>query len=124
MYEYFDKTYADSKFILISREPDEWLKSIKNLFNKDGIDPVSHACYKEYIPNIKDITENKEIGVSDQDLLYMYNRHNSLVKEYFKGRDNFLELGIDDLQKTEKISLFLNINLPNKIKNIDYIRTI
>jgi hypothetical protein len=120
MYEYFDKKYPNSKFILIIREKNEWLKSFKNLYSKQGVgDPVSFACYQQYIP---DIASYNIFKLTDTELIEMYETHNKNIIEYFKDKDNLLIMDINDPQKKEKISSFLNILPQKEFENIDYIR--
>jgi hypothetical protein len=122
MYEYFDKKYPNSKFILVTRDKYDWLKSFKELLLKEIVaDPVSFACYQEYMENI---TPYNIVNSTDDELLKMYEKHNNDVVEYFKDKNNLFIIDINDLQKKEKISNFLNI-LPNtNFENIDYIRTL
>jgi hypothetical protein len=122
MYKHFDEKYPNSKFILITRDKNEWLKSFKKLWLKEGpADPVSFACYQHYI---EDITSYNILDLSDEELVNMYSRHNNDVVEYFKNKHNLLVIDIHDVQKKEKITSFLNILPKNDFNNVDYIRSL
>jgi hypothetical protein len=122
MYEYFDRKYPNSKFLLVKREPKQWLKSFKKLYTRLPIDPVSRACIETYLPKIKSLSNDEIKKISDQDLLFMYNFHNNKIEKYFFKTDKLLTLDIDELDDVKKISSFLNIDLVYNSYNIDFLR--
>jgi hypothetical protein len=122
MYKYFDEKYPNSKFILITRDDNDWLESFKKLWSKEGLaDPVSFACYQEYIEKL---SSNNILSLTDDELLSMYKTHNEKVIDYFKNKENLLVMDINDSQKKEKISSFLNISPKHNFNNIDYVRNL
>jgi hypothetical protein len=121
MYEYFDKKYPKAKFILIERNPDDWLKSFRKLYTAMPIDPVSRVCFTKYVPGIAEILDTEIDKISDKTLLDMYNTHNSEVKEYFKDRGNLLALGLDDPDKGKKIMDFVGSKSKTVFKNSDFL---
>lgn len=119
MYEHFDKKYPNSKFILITRDKNDWLESFKKLMLTEGAaDPVSFACYQEYI---KDLSSYDMLLLEDNVLIAMYEKHNSDVIEYFKDTDSLLVMDINDPDKKNKIGYFLNISPNENFGHIDYI---
>lgn len=51
---------------------------------------------------------NKEI------LIEVYNKHNQEVKEFFKGKSNFIELNLAQEKDTSRLGKFLGIQFKNK----------
>jgi hypothetical protein len=102
-YEYFDKKYPGSMFILITRPAEDWVPSIKR--HSDGIPftPTRLAAWGKYIKmDAKDIKE-----MTDLELENLYHNHNRSVLEYFKNSNNFIHLELSDPEKNIKISNFL-----------------
>jgi hypothetical protein len=120
MYEYFDKRYANAKFILIERNSDDWLKSFRKLYNFTPLDPISRACFTKYLPEIE-ILDIEIKDISDEKLLYMYNKHNSKIKQYFKNKKNLLVLDIAESKKEDKLMKFLDLDLQGDFQNHDYV---
>jgi hypothetical protein len=120
MYEYFENKYPDSKFILITRDKNEWLKSFKNLLFL-GTEPISIQCFKHYI---KHVNEDNILNISDDELLLMYETHNNNVLEYFKEKNSLLHLDIDDPEKAKKISNFLGILKESSFNKIDFVKNL
>ncbi len=102
MYKELDERVPGSRFILTERDPQKWLKSVVRHFggNKtlmreiiygDGMaDPVGH----------EDV------------YLARYVRHCAEVKEYFKGRKDFLIMNVDEGDGWEKLCAFLGKPVP------------
>lgn len=123
MYDYFYNKYPDSKFILVKRDPQIWLKSFKKLYSTVPIDPVSRACFEKYLPKIKAIMDDEIIKIPDNDILFMYNLHNLKVEKYFKDKKNLLVLDINEIEdRMKEIGIFLDIDLVYNEYNIDFIR--
>ena len=132
----YDSAFPNSKFILTTRSPDTWFKSIlswraaidkivngiparKHWSESSGLqsllgnasDLQLHA-YLEYIENFGSIGTNKESFV------YKFNRHIEEVKQYFAERPNdLLVLPVESPDKSTLLSAFLSKDWP---KNIDY----
>ncbi len=125
MYEYFYKKYPNSKFILITRDENEWLKSFKKHSEK-GIpcDIVSFECYRHYLKGIKRDINNMIYNVSDNDLLYMYTKHNLDILKYFNKIESLIHLDINDPYKSYKLCKFLNIDHKSVFNKIDYLENI
>jgi hypothetical protein len=78
LFKELDEHYPGSKFILIDRDPDEWLRSaIKHFADRD-------TEMRKWIYGVGHPLDNEEI------YLERYNRHNTEVREYFKDRPDDL----------------------------------
>lgn len=107
MYEYFDTTYPESKFIMIKRDPGSWYRSIQKLneyLNKTDIDPFESTFFARYLDNVP----HRFDQISYDDYILCYKRHIKAVENYFKDKDNLLVLDIDDEKKGTKIAAFLD----------------
>jgi hypothetical protein len=105
-YEYFDKKYQDAKFILITRNSEEWVNSIRNHDKLKEFTPIRVASWSKYL-NVK----NKTIDdFSNKELQGLYENHTKDVLKYFKNSKNFIHIDIKDKNKAYKICKFLNIS--------------
>ena len=105
-YEYFDKKYKNTKFILITRNTEEWVTSVRNHDRLKQFTPIRIASWKKYL-NIKDKTID---DFSDKQLKDLYENHTKDVIEYFKNSQNFIHIDLNDNEKAYKICKFLNIS--------------
>ena len=127
MFEYFDNKYPGSKFILITRDIDSWIKSVNKIysfFDIKDFNPIERFVYKKYLDKIpKDRSE-----CTDEVLSELYNSHVFAVSEYFSGRTDLLTLDLYDQDKERKIIDFLGItdtNLTNtKMQNLDFMNDV
>jgi len=122
MYEYFDKKYPKAKFILIERNPHDWLKSFRKLNSAVPLDPISRACHTKYVSEMVEISDTEMDKITDNALLDMYNTHNLEVKKYFENKKNLLVLDIDDPQKEDRLIEFLDLESKPQFKNYDFVR--
>jgi hypothetical protein len=114
-YEYFDKKYKDTYFILITRNIEDWCKSIRKHDGLSKFNPLRIACWSQYL-NV----ENKGIiDLSDNDLKHIYSSHTKDVFEYFKDSKNFIHIDLNDENKKDKILNFLNIKLNTNFPKIN-----
>jgi len=88
IYKEFDKKYPNSKFVFVERPEEEWIIDIlyQNMRSKtiERRAKVDKRNYEEY--GFKYLATHKE------DMLELYRNHNKNVKEYFKDREDFLEI--------------------------------
>jgi hypothetical protein len=125
MFEYFDNKYPGSKFILITRDIDGWIKSVNKIysfFENKEFNRFEEFVYKKYLKQIpKDRSE-----CTDEVLTELYNSHIFAVSEYFSGRTDLLTLNLYDQDKERKIIDFLGItdtSLTNtKMQNLDFMK--
>jgi hypothetical protein len=89
LYKELDEAYPGSKFILTTRNEDEWVRSVENHWNPNinpfrktwDSEPFTHKMHHLLY---QQKTFNKEV------FLDRYRKHNSDVIEYFKHRPNDL----------------------------------
>ena len=104
-YEYFDKKYKDTKFILFTRNTDEWITSVRNHDQLTSFTPIRIASWEKYLK-----IKNKTIeDISNKELENLYAQHTKDVIKYFKKSKNFIHLDLNDKNKANKICKFLNI---------------
>jgi hypothetical protein len=103
LYRELDAEFPDSKFILMQRDPDSWLKSSVKHFGKE------ETPMRRWIYGVGSPQGNEDI------YLTRYNTHNQDVIEYFRGRSD--DLLIMDLSKGDgwdKLCPFLGAVIPEQ----------
>lgn len=103
LYEHFDKSSIDALFVLGTRPTDEWLSSMQRYFG-NRMPALGQAIYA---------TDENPCS-KPENFQKTYEKHNADVREYFRGRPDFLEiqLGIDSNEMiTEALEDFAG--LPN-----------
>jgi hypothetical protein len=123
-YEYFDKKYKDTKFILITRDSLDWAKSVQSW--EGHWNSLTLASWEKYLnPTIRQFKKffYGNSGLSDEQLQYLYHLHTNDVLEYFKNSKNFIHLDLYDKDISRKILKFLNrseiIDFPKANASID-----
>jgi hypothetical protein len=118
-YEYFDKKYKNTKFILITRDSKDWVKSVQNW---NGYwNSLTLPFWEKYLNKInKNFKNVYKLDFSDEELKKLYDMHTKDVLEYFKDSKNFIHLNLYDKEINKKICNFLNIssNVPFPKENI------
>lgn len=104
IYKSLFEIYPDAWFILIERDIDKWLKSMKWMLEERALYPLNHLEKK-----IAYVTYGTYTFDRDK-LQKAYIRHNLECKEFFKSESNFYILNLD---KGE-----LNYNSLSKIFNL------
>lgn len=100
----FDKQYPNSKFILTSRDMNEWLDSRE----------------KHVRRNRKEMADNPDVGhewltIDRENWEFHFKRHYSAVREYFKNReDDLLTMDITKGDGWEKLCPFLGMPIPER----------
>ncbi len=93
-YQTLDTNYPNAKFIYLTREPELWLPSIKQLLQRmyknlqrtdGGFNPMLKRCYNTVFSPLTE--ENIK---QDEFLLNCYQRHFQAAKDYFNGREQDL----------------------------------
>ena len=114
-YQKLDKTYPNSQFIYLSREPSKWVPSIKQLLQRmainvmrtdGGFNPAIKRCFTDIFTPF---TSN---NIASEDfLLSCYKKHQSEVLTYFKQREHdLLTIDISDRKSYSSLLNFLDIN--------------
>lgn len=114
-YQQLDKDFPNSQFIHLTRAPELWLPSIKQLLQRmivnlqrtdGGFNPHIKRCYSEVFSPLTEDNIN-----SDEFLLDCYSRHQQGIVEHFKDRPQDL-LTIDVSNEASYFAMlsFLNID--------------
>lgn len=98
-----DQRYSGSKFILTVRASSEvWFQSLQKHADRTGPTNLKQLAYGYEKPN----------GLKKEHI-YLYEKHNQEVRQYFKGRDqDFLEVCWETGDKWEEICSFLGHSIP------------
>ncbi|TWX51711.1 sulfotransferase [Colwellia hornerae] len=114
-----DSFYPDSKFIYLTREPQKWLPSIKQLLQRmyinvtrddGGFNTIIKRCYQRtFSPFTLD-------NIADDDFLALcYQRHSNEVGQYFIGRQqDLLTIDISQSASYQKLLSFLSLAQGNE----------
>lgn len=78
LYQYFDKQFPDSKYILTIRDEDKWWNSVLNHFGEHK------SLMRKWIYGVESPLGNEELFRNK------FREHNSAVRAYFKNRPNCL----------------------------------
>lgn len=114
-YQQLDKDFPNSQFIHLTRAPELWLPSIKQLLQRmivnlqrtdGGFNPHIKRCYSEVFSPLTEDNIN-----SDEFLLDCYTRHQQGIVDHFKDRPQDL-LTIDVSNEASYFAMlsFLNID--------------
>jgi hypothetical protein len=102
LYKILDRRFPESKFILLEREDESWLKSIENFFSADI--NWNNIDEKYLIQNFSD---------RKQEMLDFKHKRFTDVKDYFKDRpDDLLVMNICAGEGWEKLCPFLEMPVP------------
>jgi hypothetical protein len=105
LYKILDRRFPESKFILLEREDESWLKSIENFFSADI--NWNNIDEKYLIQNFSD---------RKQEMLDFKHKRFTDVKDYFRDRpDDLLVMNICAGEGWEKLCPFLEMPVP-KVK--------
>jgi len=96
-----DEWYPGSKFIWTTRPLDRWLTSVKHVYAHH------HPAWLE--PRLQIFGT---LAFSESRMRYVYESQAQLVREYFDGRDDFLEFRVP--YAWEPLCEFLGRPIPNK----------
>ena len=92
-----DKEY-DAKFILTTRNEDDWVGSVKRQMKRNPNSPFYHYWYYQ------------------SELQWRYDKRGdeACIRKYFKDRDNFLEMDITDGDGWDELCAFLGKEIPDE----------
>ncbi len=100
-FEWLDRAYPGSKFILTVRELNSWLDSCRNHFKREAGGIMGKVREELFGVNVWDEELFRET----------YNRHFRNVRTYFQGRDNLLILDILGGDKPDRMEDFLGFDV-------------
>jgi len=115
--------FPDARFVLTVREPDDWYDSLINHHSTafgDGKNPPTSEQLKRALYRGKHAgfvyKSVKAIWKNDDDDLYnraamvgAIQRHNEDVRHFFKGKNNFIEISVENAPDYQKLAAFLEI---------------
>jgi hypothetical protein len=110
-YKYLDGRYPGSKFVLTTRDLDDWLTSLEWLLDYVRLEKITGPIREVTIMARMMLWETLEF---DRDkAIAAYHRHNADVKRYFADRpDDLLEMRISSGDGWEKLCPFLGVEVP------------
>lgn len=113
-YQTLDKHFPNSKFIYLTREPEKWLPSIKQLLQRmivnlqrsdGGFNPHLKRCYKEIFSPL-----TVDNIAQDDFLLQCYQQHQQGILNYFQERtSDLLTIDVSNPQSYQQLLTFLDI---------------
>ena len=113
-YQVLDKQYPNSKFIYLTRVPEQWLPSIKQLLQRmivnlqrsdGGFNPHLKRCYNNVFSPLTLDNLNQ-----DEFLLSCYQRHQQGIENYFDNRkDDLLTIDVSQPNSYQSLLAFLDI---------------
>ena len=114
LYDLLDSAYPNSAFILIYRNPFDWVRSVRSHVGNRDLDPFERVQYWRYFPS-QPISLRT---ITDEALYSAYFTHLRDVLTYFENRDNCLYLDLQQPDVGEKMCSFLGLP-PTELRRID-----
>ncbi len=106
IYEWLDTT-CEAKFILTTRlSPETYLESLKNEPDRKKTS-ILHQYKKLLLFGVHKVDGHEQL------IMDTYEKHNSRVRDYFRDRDNFLELCFEKGDGWPEICGFFNLPVPH-----------
>lgn len=106
-----DKVYPKSKFILTTRNKDEWIKSCEDYFKNKDLREKGTELEREN--NFHRLFTYGCLGFNKERFSYVFEKHHNYVIEYFKDRvDDLLVIDICSNPSWDKLSRFLGKKEP------------
>lgn len=115
--------FPDARFVLSVRDPEDWYDSLINHHSGsfgDGKNPptseqLKRAIYRGKYPefvykSVKAIWKNDDADLYNRDsMIAAVQRHNEDVRHFFKGKDNFIEISVENDPDYQRLAAFLEI---------------
>jgi hypothetical protein len=105
IYRELDAVYPDAKFILVRRNPSDWVRSVRQHCHSRLLDPYERAQYWRYLAD----RPAKLNAVPDVALEQMCLRHYREVAGHFDDRGRLLSVDLGDPDIGRKLGAFLNV---------------
>jgi hypothetical protein len=112
LYRVLDRRFPNSRFILVRRDPDNWVRSVRKHWALDKgphrLHPFEEVVYHQYEPSDLSV-----LSIDDApSLISKLARHSEEVQAYFDGRaDRLLVVDLEDARINERISEFLGMEV-------------
>ncbi|PKG96662.1 sulfotransferase [Paraglaciecola sp. MB-3u-78] len=111
-YQQLDGLFPESKFVYLQRSLEQWLPSIQMLLNKMLPSLNSETYVNPILKRSFDQTfdlNNVASPLEESHLTTCYQRHEQGVIEFFQGRDNILNIDINQADSLSLLLGFLNL---------------
>jgi hypothetical protein len=107
LYRQFEAHYPEAKFLLVTRDPAGWAKSVREHIGTRPFAAPEKVQYWQYFPN-----RPERIGeLTDDQLVAMYWEHTARVEAHFLGRSEKLGVfQIGEADTPQRIAAFLGID--------------
>jgi hypothetical protein len=114
-----DKKYPGSKFILLERDDESWIRSLEYWSS-----PALNKDWEEWIEPDRALVDERWVIDRDnlikEHLEWKYSKYEK-IKEYFRDRkDDLLVMNICDGEGWEVLCSFLNISIPRVGLNVSF----
>ena len=115
LYDTLDDMYPNSAFILVSRRPLDWIRSVRRHVGNSNLHPFERIQYWRYFSG----HPTTLTGVTDTDLHSAYVSHRRNALTFFERGHNCLHVDLHDIDIGEQICRFLGFpEIP--LRHIDY----
>lgn len=109
IFKEFDRQYPNSKFILNTRDIEDWIKSRER-----------HVLRNRKNKLLNPKKEIRWLDINKKKWRNQFIEHHEAVKEYFKDRpDDIIEFDVTNADKWEKLCRFLSVKVPNQPFPVD-----
>lgn len=112
-YKQLDALFPDSQFVYLQRDLEKWLPSIQMLLKKmqasihpktGKFSPVLKRSFHEIFGSL-----DEPYAFSNEHLTQCYEKHQTQVLAYFKGRNNLLQIDVSDANSLQALLGFIEI---------------
>jgi hypothetical protein len=108
------EAWPQAKYILTTRNTKTWLKSARKQFCEEN--GMGMFQFREDVFGTYEIWK-----LSDEELIYKYNKINEEIKDFFKDKENFMELNfIDSTDKKNLMKKLLNFLEIESVTNLEF----
>ena len=115
LYDHLENAYTNSAFILVSRNPFHWVRSIRRHIGAREFTAFERVQYWRYLP-----AQPASLYAIEDSLLYsLYLTHHRDVLTYFGKHDNFLFVDLREPEIGQQICSFLGLQ-PIELRHIDF----
>lgn len=106
LYAQFERRYPEAKFLLVLRDANGWVKSVREHIGSRPFAAPERVQYWQYFP-----ARPERIGeLTDAELVAMYAEHTARVEAHFAGRREKLGVfSVDAPDAPQRIAAFLGI---------------
>jgi nucleoside-diphosphate-sugar epimerase len=117
LYDHLDYAYPDSAFIMVFRNPFDWVRSVRRHIGARQFNAFERVQYWRYLPD-----RPSSLHAIEDSLLYCaYLTHHRDVLTYFSEHHNFLFVDLHNPEVGQHICSFLGLP-PISLRHIDFRR--